>query len=320
MMMTERGMVAPAAGGSALAQFDDILAAAAAGLAGHVQAVGFDAGTGCLDVAPDAPAYGTKLRWSAPKLIAAANEMVRGANVRALHVAAPAPVKAGPATAAATPAPQPAVPATPVERRRPPEGYRRAIEAYRQSARPSLADLGIAEAVERQTAAMRELNRRALPEPDVVPDGGPASIEATRAQRCSGPSRCRRSTGCQAGGGQWTWQLIESVTVSEAPVKSTNGRRLARVFEAVWAPQSPHEMTVAIGTTDGIHAAVLVHSAAATAYTMREVALSHRLLSFFIEGRLTPQVLIDWLLGTRISRKPGPDAREFLLQRWTEIP
>ena len=101
MMMIERGMAAPAAGGSVLAQFDDILAAAAPELAGHVQAVAFDAGTGRLDVVPDVPAYGTKLRWSAPKLVAAANEKVRVANVRTLHVLAPAPVKAGPATAAA---------------------------------------------------------------------------------------------------------------------------------------------------------------------------------------------------------------------------
>ncbi|MFI1839777.1 hypothetical protein [Streptomyces olivaceoviridis] len=62
MMMTERGMVAPAAGGSVLAQFDDLLAASAPELAGHVQAVAFDADTGRLDVAPDAPAYGTQLR------------------------------------------------------------------------------------------------------------------------------------------------------------------------------------------------------------------------------------------------------------------
>ncbi|MEV6810166.1 hypothetical protein [Streptomyces sp. NPDC051132] len=44
-MMTERGMVAPAAGGSALAHFDDILAAAAPQLAGHVQAVAENAST-----------------------------------------------------------------------------------------------------------------------------------------------------------------------------------------------------------------------------------------------------------------------------------
>ncbi|POX57443.1 hypothetical protein C3492_43615 [Streptomyces sp. Ru62] len=71
----------------------------------------FDADTCRLDVAP---AYGTKLRWSAPQLIAAANEKVRGANVRTLHVLAPAPVKAGPATTAADPTP-PTVPARPVQ-------------------------------------------------------------------------------------------------------------------------------------------------------------------------------------------------------------
>ncbi|MFH9663585.1 hypothetical protein ACH4NF_35495 [Streptomyces sp. NPDC017248] len=53
----------------------------------------------------------------------------------------------------------------------------------RRTARPSLADLGIAEAVERQTAAMRELSHQAFPEPDVVPDDAPAPIEQARAQR-----------------------------------------------------------------------------------------------------------------------------------------
>ncbi|MFD4260769.1 DciA family protein [Streptomyces sp. NPDC058534] len=183
MMMTERGMVAPAAGGSVLARFDDILAAAAPELAGHVQAMGFDADTGRLDVTPDASAYGTQLRWKAPRLIAAANEKVSGANVRTVHVLAPAPAKAGPATAAVAPAPQPSAPAVPVERRMPPEGYRRAIEAHRQAALPSLADPAIAEAVERQTAAMRALSRRAFPEPDVVADDAPAPMEQARAQR-----------------------------------------------------------------------------------------------------------------------------------------
>ncbi|MFE2556549.1 DUF721 domain-containing protein [Streptomyces sp. NPDC059352] len=183
MMMTERGMVAPAAGGSVLARFDTILAAAAPELAGRVQAVKFDADTGRLDVVPDAPAVGTKLRWSAPKLIAAANETVRGANVRALHVLAPAPVKADPVAAAADPAPQPTAPAALVERRTPPDGYRRAIEAHRQAARTSRVDPAIAQAVERQTAVMRALSSRAFPEPDVVADDAPAPIEQGRLQR-----------------------------------------------------------------------------------------------------------------------------------------
>ncbi|MFD9605831.1 hypothetical protein OG609_43115 [Streptomyces sp. NBC_01224] len=80
--------------------------AAAPEPAGRVQAVGFDGDTGRLDVVPDAPAYGTKLRWIAPKLVAAANAKASGANVRALHVLGPAAVKAGPAAGAADPAPQ----------------------------------------------------------------------------------------------------------------------------------------------------------------------------------------------------------------------
>jgi hypothetical protein len=51
-MMTERGMVAPAAGGNVLADFDSILTASVPELAGCVQAVAFDADTGRLDLAP----------------------------------------------------------------------------------------------------------------------------------------------------------------------------------------------------------------------------------------------------------------------------
>ncbi|WP_329359837.1 hypothetical protein [Streptomyces anulatus] len=89
-----------------------ILTAVVPELAGRVKAVAFDAETGRLDVAPDLPA---------------ANERVSGANVRALHVLAPAPVEAGPATAAAKPAPQLPPQATPVQRLDPPECYREAI-------------------------------------------------------------------------------------------------------------------------------------------------------------------------------------------------
>ncbi|MFE6460030.1 DUF721 domain-containing protein [Streptomyces cinereoruber] len=134
MMMTERGLVAPAAGGSVLAQRESALATAAPELAGHVKAVKFDADTGRRDVAPDAPAYATKVRWIGPKLIAAANEQVPGANVRALHVLPPAPVKTGPATAAADPIPP--APAAPAPRPVPSAGYRRALEAHRQAVQP----------------------------------------------------------------------------------------------------------------------------------------------------------------------------------------
>lgn len=56
MIMTERGMAAPAAGGSVLADFDTILAAVVPELAGRVKAVAFDAENGRPDVAPDLPA------------------------------------------------------------------------------------------------------------------------------------------------------------------------------------------------------------------------------------------------------------------------
>ncbi|MFF9795474.1 DUF721 domain-containing protein [Streptomyces bacillaris] len=48
MMMSERGMAAPAVVGNVLADFDAILAAAAPELAGRVQAVAFEAETGRL--------------------------------------------------------------------------------------------------------------------------------------------------------------------------------------------------------------------------------------------------------------------------------
>ncbi|MFI8199867.1 hypothetical protein ACIF6K_25630 [Streptomyces sp. NPDC085942] len=121
-MMTERGLAVPVADGSVLADFDTVLAAAVSELAGRVQATAFDAESGRRDVVPDAPAVGTKLRWNAPKLIAAANEKMPGANVRALHVLAPAP---------AEPAPPPTAPSAPVQRPDPPEGYREALAAHR---------------------------------------------------------------------------------------------------------------------------------------------------------------------------------------------
>ncbi|MFT9787603.1 DUF721 domain-containing protein [Streptomyces rhizosphaericola] len=160
MMMTERGMTAPAADGSVLASFDTVLAAVVPELAGRVQAVAFDAKTGRLDVVPDLPAAGTQLRWSAPKLIAAVNERVRGANARGLHVLAPGPVKASSAAAAAEPAPQPKAFVAPMKRADPPEGYRQAIAAHRvtwtrqRHTRPEI-----------QAAAERQL-REGLREPE----------------------------------------------------------------------------------------------------------------------------------------------------------
>ncbi|MFC9183317.1 DUF721 domain-containing protein [Streptomyces globisporus] len=194
-MMTERGLTAPPAGGSVLAYFDTILTAVVPELAGRVQATAFDAKSGRLDVVPDGPAVGTKLRWSAPKLVAAANERMRGANVRALHVLAPAPVKAGPATVAAEPAPPPTEPGAPVQRADPPEGYREAIAAHRatwtkqQPINPKI-----------QAAAERQLRERLREPEDQFADGRQALEELQRktaAQQRLRPSDAARARALQ---------------------------------------------------------------------------------------------------------------------------
>ena len=59
-LVTERAWEVPAAGGSVLQQWPAI----APDLAPHVQAVGFDADHGRLDLLPDSPAYATQLRMS----------------------------------------------------------------------------------------------------------------------------------------------------------------------------------------------------------------------------------------------------------------
>lgn len=159
LMMTERGIVAPAAGRSVLADFDAILTAAVPELAGRVQATASDVENGRLDVVPDAPAVRTKLRWSAPKLIAAANERVPDANVRALNVLAPAPVKIGTATTVAAAPAAPALPAVPVERRPPPDGYRRALAAHQEHRiiRDSERDARVRAAAEDQARRLRQI-------------------------------------------------------------------------------------------------------------------------------------------------------------------
>ncbi|MGW3563546.1 DciA family protein [Streptomyces sp. NPDC000941] len=203
LMMTERGMVAPAAGGSVLAKWADILAAAAPELAGHIKAVKFDADTGRLDVVPDAPAYGAKLRWSSPKLITAANEQVKGAGVRTLHILPPAPGTADPASEAAAPTRQPAAPAGPVKTREmAPDGYRQALAAHQASRPERVLDPRIAAAIERQNAS------RGMREPEEAFGDGQAAIEelqtaaARDAAAGSGRARAlRRARAERAGSG-----------------------------------------------------------------------------------------------------------------------
>ncbi|MFH9959030.1 DUF721 domain-containing protein [Streptomyces roseolus] len=151
MMMTERGLVAPAAGGSVLVSFDRVLAAVAPELAGHVRAVKLDPAAGRLDIVPDAPAYGTKVRWLAPRLVAAVNEQVPGAAVRAVHVLSPA---AGPAAA---PLPETAGSHPAAARRSSPAGPVKT---------PETASAGYRRAVEAHRAAMNSLYNGSRPFPD----------------------------------------------------------------------------------------------------------------------------------------------------------
>ncbi|MET9079952.1 hypothetical protein ABZX95_49710 [Streptomyces sp. NPDC004232] len=74
-----------------------------------------------------------------------------------------------------------AVPTGPVRTRETAsDGYRRALAAHQEAAPSHRVDPAIAEAVERQTDAMRELSRRAFPETNAVPDDALAPIEAAR--------------------------------------------------------------------------------------------------------------------------------------------
>ncbi len=169
-------MVAPAADGSVLAQFNNILAAAAPELAGHVRAVQFDADIGRLDVTPRRPRVRHTASWRAPELIEAANERVQGANVRAVHIQRPGPPRRPPTQPSGDARPPGGAPdaargippgdrGTPAGRPAIPGG-----SSYRGgggSGRPPRCGSC----------------RRAFPEPDIVPDDAAAPIEHARAQR-----------------------------------------------------------------------------------------------------------------------------------------
>ncbi|MFJ2249194.1 DUF721 domain-containing protein [Streptomyces sp. NPDC087862] len=158
-------------------------AAIAPDLAGHVAAVRFDPDSGQLTVCPESSAWATKARLEQTFVIAAANKAAGRIVVSSLRILPPGAV---PAPGPADVAPADPVPVAPTSPARTGEtacgGYRRALEAHRAVAQPSRVDPGIAQAVERQTAALRELSRSAFPEPPAVPNNAPAPIEQARAQ------------------------------------------------------------------------------------------------------------------------------------------
>ncbi|EYT77970.1 hypothetical protein CF54_39805 [Streptomyces sp. Tu 6176] len=173
-LVTERAWELPAAG----ATLRERWAAIAPELAGHVAAVAYDADSGRLTVCPESAAWATKARLEQTRIIAAANQSAGRTVVRALRILAPGTV-AAPEPADSDPEPWCAPAGPPRTRDTASDGYRRALAAHQEAAPPSRVDPAIAEAVERQTAAMRELSCRAFPEPDGVPD----PIEQARLRR-----------------------------------------------------------------------------------------------------------------------------------------
>ncbi|MFJ9380341.1 DciA family protein [Streptomyces sp. NPDC101455] len=177
-LVTERAWELPAAGATLRQRWEAI----APELAGHVVAVGYDPDSGRLTVCPESAAWATKARLEQSRIIAAANASAGRTVVRGLRILAPGSVPAPGPDGGVLQVPE--APKGPVKTRElVSDGYHRALAAHRQAASPSRVDPGIAEAVERQNRAMRELSRRAFPEPDVVAGDAPAPIETARVDR-----------------------------------------------------------------------------------------------------------------------------------------
>ncbi|MGC4918605.1 DciA family protein [Streptomyces albogriseolus] len=182
-LMADRAWDVPAAGGTVLDRWPDIAAAIAPQLPDHVQAVAFHPETGQLDLRPDSPAYATQLRLISARIVAAANESAGTDAVRSVRVLAVGAAP-DPRPAAQTQATAPDAPPAPVKTREMASpGFHQALAAHQAVAPPSRIDPSIAEAVERQTAAMRALSLQAFPEPEPVADDQPAPIEQARIER-----------------------------------------------------------------------------------------------------------------------------------------
>ncbi|MFJ2565811.1 DUF721 domain-containing protein [Streptomyces sp. NPDC087568] len=103
--MTERAWELPAASATLRERWTAI----APEFAGHVAAIGYDAGTGRLTVCPESPAWATKTRLDQTRIIEAANKSAGRTVVRALRILAPGTTAVSePADAAPMPANVPA--------------------------------------------------------------------------------------------------------------------------------------------------------------------------------------------------------------------
>ncbi|MFJ1601511.1 DUF721 domain-containing protein [Streptomyces sp. NPDC088261] len=156
-------------------------AAIAPELAGHVAAVAYDPDSGWLTVCPESTAWATKTRLEQAHVIEAANKAAGRTVVRTLRILPPGTVPSPSPADITPPNPAPAAPSGPVKtREKASPGFHQALTAHQAAASVHRTDPGIATTVERQTRAMRELSRRAIPDTDVVLDDAPASIGQAR--------------------------------------------------------------------------------------------------------------------------------------------
>ncbi|MFJ4980476.1 hypothetical protein ACIP6X_35085 [Streptomyces coeruleorubidus] len=120
--------------------------------------------------------------------------------------------------------------------------------------------------------------------------------------------------------GALSWTATERVTVPDAPARSGFQRGLRVAFDVATSmagfggPDSGHGMTVCVTHTDG-QSEYPVLSAAAPAYTEREVELSQQLLARFVAGGLRPSVLTEWWRSAGLRSTPKPQEREAVLER-----
>ncbi|MER5966832.1 hypothetical protein [Streptomyces sp. NPDC002057] len=140
-----------------------------------------------MDVVSDAPAYATKTRWIAPKLIEAVSRMVPAADVRSVHVLVPSghTRTAAGSLAVGDDSARRARPAAPVKTRETASvGYRRAPEAHRAVAAPRQEDPALAAVVLRQEQARRDLTAIVFPGIEQNQEGAaPQSLEDICAQQ-----------------------------------------------------------------------------------------------------------------------------------------
>ncbi|MFJ5115961.1 hypothetical protein ACIQAD_35575 [Streptomyces sp. NPDC088551] len=128
-------------------------------------------------------------------------------------------------------------------------------------------------------------------------------------------------TGVSVGEQTWRWQDVTDLQVLDVPVRSAAVRWATRVTTLVaaalnaWGPGGPSMMTAVVHAQDE-RVETPVFSAAATAYTQREVDLSLGLLSHFVRGSASPSLLTQWWGESRPAGVLHSRDREAVLEGW----